>query len=476
MPGYDRIFREVLKKIKPSKEQKKKLLALARKTKALADRMAKKKKGKAILAGSITRDTWLPDKKEFDVFILFPEKMSKTELEKTGLKIGKAVIEKLGGKWEIAYAEHPYVSGVVDGFEVDIVPAYEVKSAEKIKSAVDRTPFHVRFIEKHLPLKLSDQVRLLKQFLKAHNLYGADAKTEGFSGFVCELLIIHYRSFLNVLKSAVKWQVGEIIDLQKIYSKNEYANLRKKFAHQVLILIDPTDKNRNTAAALAPKNFFAFKRLAEDFLKRPAVEFFFPAKVEPITEKELVEWQLKRRTEVIVVKFIPPKVVPDMLWPQLRKFGDRLQSILEETKYEFKVLNRGEFTDEKFIAAVVFEMEVGHLPAVQKRIGPSVFDIKDAENFLRKYKDIAIAGPFIENSFWAVETNRSFLTAREKIVDSLSKPLDILIAKGIPKAIAEKIVKGFEVFSETERILEEVKRNPDFGIFLRRFFQKEKLF
>jgi tRNA nucleotidyltransferase (CCA-adding enzyme) len=448
---------------------------LAKKALGITKKEAKKYKAKAILAGSITRDTWLPDKMEFDVFVLFSPKLEEKKMEELGLKIGKDVISKLKGSYTIEYAEHPYVSGSVEGMKIDIVPCFAVKSPEQLKSAVDRTPFHVKYIEKNLSLRLSDEVRLLKQFLKAFEIYGADTKTGGFSGYVCELLIIKYKSFVNVLKEAVKWQPGEIIDIEKFYSKAEYPKLKKQFKGQALILIDPTDKNRNTTAALSTQNFFKFKKCAKEFLEKPSSNLFFARKVEPLTENELIKLQMQRRTELILIKFSPPKVVPDILWPQLRRFADRLQSILEEVKYEFRVLRKDVYTNEKDLALVLLEMEVSKLPIVQKRIGPKIFDLDDSENFIKKYKDQALAGPYVEENYWVVEVRRKFLTAREKLLDSLSKPLDVLTAKGIPNHIAKQITKEFEIISETDKIMELIKKDNNFGIFLRKYFEKESL-
>jgi len=469
---YRKVLLNVLKRIKPTKEQEKKIKSLSKKALTVVNKLAKKYKGKGMLAGSITRDTWLPDKLEFDIFVLFPESMKKEKLEKVGLEIGKSAIKKLRGSFSIEYAEHPYVSGVVEGVRIDIVPCFEVPSAEKIKSAVDRTPFHVRYIEKNLKKAQADEVRLLKQFLKAHGLYGADIKTEGISGYVSELLIIKYKNFINCLKAISKWKPGEVIDLAGFYKKSEYPKLRKEFRGNTLILIDPVDRNRNAAAALSAKNFFFLKKVAQKFLKEPREEDFFPPKIQPITEEELRKFLNERGTQLIIVKFIPPKVVPDILWSQLRKFAERLQSILEETKYEFKVFSKDSFTDERFIAAVVLEMEVYRLPFVQKRIGPPIFDQDNSKKFLEKYsQDLT----YIEDDRWVAETKREFITAKSKIEDSLKKPLEILLAKGIPSHVAERLVHGFDVIDDIEGIMRIVERNPEFGAFLRKFFQKEKL-
>jgi tRNA nucleotidyltransferase (CCA-adding enzyme) len=473
--NYQKVLKEVLKQVKPSNEDKKKLIGLAKKSLIVANREARKFNARAILAGSLVRDTWLPSKKEFEIFILFPTSLTREKLEKEGMKLGRQIVSKLNGRYVIKYAEHPYLCANVHGIDVDIVPCFNVKSTDQLKSAVDRTPFHVKYIEKNLSKRLSDEVRLLKQFLKANGIYGADTKTESFSGYSCELLIIKYRKFLNVLKQTSGWIPGDVIDIKKYYSPKDYSKLRKQFKDHVLILIDPTDRTRNTAAALSFYNFFKFKKLASEFLKKSTKEMFFERKIDPLTEAELIHLQMRRRTELILIKFKPPEVVPDILWPQLRRFADRLQSILEETEYEFKVLGKDIYTNERDLAVVLMEMEISKLPSIQKRIGPKIFDIDDSKRFLEKYKSQALAGPFVENGFWSVEVSRKFLTAREKLSDSLKDNASILKAKGIPNYIADQLAKEVEIFSESSRIFELIEKDKNFGMFLRKYFEKESL-
>jgi len=471
--NYQKILKEVLNKIRPSLEQKRRLEELSNKTLRIANEEAKKTKAEAIIAGSLTRNTWLPDKNEFDVFIVFPKTVSIKRLEELGLKLGKNIIKKLHGEWRIEYAQHPYVRGKLKETQIDIVPCYKLESGEKIKSAVDRTPFHVEYLNKNLPKKLSNDVRLLKQFCSGNKIYGADAKTQGFSGFVCELLIIKYGGFINVLKNAVKWKPEEIIDIENYYTKKDYLKLRKQFKRQVLILIDPTDRSRNAAAAISGTSFYTFKRMAKVFLEDPSDEVFFEEKYEPITENELITLQMKRRTELILVYFKPPNVVPDILWPQLRRFADRLEGILKEN--EFEVLRKDVYTNEKDIAIVLIEMQISKLPTVDKRVGPIIFDLDDSERFITKYKNRVLSGPFIEDDYWCVEVKRKFLTARDKLLDSLKEKESILKAKGIPKYIAEKVSKKFEIISENEGIMKLVRMDENFGIFLRKFFYKKSL-
>lgn len=473
MGNYEKVLKTVLKKIKPKPTEENKLNKLAKKTLEITQEIARKYQAKAILAGSLTRSTWLPGKREFDIFILFNPNLPEEKLEENGLAIGKEVIKQLKGKSSVEYAQHPYTSGKVNGIDIDIVPCYEVESAEKIKSAVDRTPFHVRYIEKKLPLKLSDQVRLLKQFLTANQLYGADAKTQGFSGYVCELLIINYGGFVEVLKDASNWIPGQFADLEYYYRENDYTSLRKKFKNESLILIDPTDRNRNTASALSPENFLKFRKLAKEFLRKPDMKYFSQEKPQPIKSNGLNKLFSQRKTEFILVKFKPPKIVPDILYPQMRKFAERLKNILEETKYEFKVLRQDVYTDEKNTAIALLEMEIWNLPSIQKRTGPGIFDYNDSKRFLEKYKK-PITGPFVEDGKWVVEIKREFTAAHQKLVDTLKNNSKILKAKGIPNYIADQLPKGFEVISDKKKI-QKLAKDKKFGVFLKNYFFKESL-
>ena len=469
----ERVIRKVLKKIIPKPDEKRRLEKLAAKMLELTNKEAIKHEAYAIIAGSLTRDTWLPGKMEFDIFILFPTTMPEEKMEKLGLDIGKRVIKKMRGSYRIEYAEHPYVSGKVKKIDTDIVPCYELKSTEELKSSVDRTPFHVRYIEKSLPRELANDVRLLKQLCGASRIYGADAKTEGFSGYVCELITIKYGGFMHAIKSIASWRPGEIIDIQNFYTKDDYSELRRKFKQQPLILIDPTDSKRNTAAAISHQNFQKLKKIANDFLKTPTEKMFFPSKKKPLRLAELKKLQKSRDTELILVNFKPPVVVPDILWPQLRRFAARLEAILKEN--EFHVLRKGVYTNENNLAVVLFEMKNCTLPAVRKRIGPSVFDTGGSHNFVKKYKKRAINGPFIEGGFWVVETKRKFRTAEGKLKDSLKDPLKILLAKGIPSHIAKQISKKFALASDVKKIAALAKKDKEFGVFLRDYFEKESL-
>ena len=344
--SMDSILKKVLKDVTPTeKERKETGLVLEKVLKATED-VTTPRRLSHVLAGSFVRDTWMPDKKEFDLFIMFPESTSREQLEKEGLEIGKGIVKKLKGKHTIAYAEHPYVRARILGYDVDIVPAYGVKSAGNIKSAVDRTPFHNRWLSAYLPGELSKEVRLLKQFCKSLDIYGSDAKTQGFSGYLCELFIVHYNSFRSFLKVAEKWEAGEVfIDHMKHHKGQEdIKEMRGRFRDQPLIVIDPVDPKRNVAAVISPENFTALVKACREFLKRPSLAYFFRPETRP-SIKKLSKIMKERKTRLLLVSFKRPGVIDDVLWPQLRRTGRRLSDILEE--YEFRVIGWSVFGNGK---------------------------------------------------------------------------------------------------------------------------------
>ena len=434
----DSVLKSVLVRITPSQQEKKQLNSVVEKVKETTNSIIKPLGYDLVLAGSFSRNTWLSHKKEFDIFILFPESTSREDLEKEGLEIGKKIVQKLKGTLQIAYAEHPYTKAKIEGFDVDIVPAYKVASAEKIKSAVDRTPFHNKYLDTHLG-NLAPEVRLLKKFCKSIGVYGSDLKTQGFSGYLCELIIINYKSFQNLVKRAPEWWVPgkTFIDLENIYKGN-----RKEFAHQPLVVIDPVDPKRNVAASVSPSNFIKFLKACEQFVQKPSENIFFSQKPK-INKKNLVKQLRNRGTKFILLEFSRSPIVDDIIYSQLRKAAYRLEGILKEN--EFVPIGHDVLADEN-TCYILLELEVWKLPKLRKVIGPPIFVPTHSEEFIKKYKPLGRI--FVEEDKWVAEVDRKILTAHDKLVESLGSKLEDLKEKGIPSYVAEEVSKAFKILED----------------------------
>jgi tRNA nucleotidyltransferase (CCA-adding enzyme) len=102
----DKIRKDILKRIKPSKEEVERLEKITLKLLEVAAIVGKEYNYDPMPVGSTARGTWLKGDSDIDIFLLFPKSVTREELETKGLSAGKKIVKKLGGSYEIKYAEH----------------------------------------------------------------------------------------------------------------------------------------------------------------------------------------------------------------------------------------------------------------------------------------------------------------------------------------------------------------------------------
>jgi len=428
------ICSHVLARIEPNEEERKKTLRLAD---TLRYRLANKLRDQNIEAevrieGSVAKDTWLASENDIDIFVLLPKTASRELFPKI---LGSA--KKLGGRWRVRYAEHPYLQTEIEGYRVEIVPCFQIDSTRELISAVDRTPFHTQYVKEHASEEIKREIRLLKRFAIGTGCYGAELKTQGFSGYLCELLTLHHGSFQKLIEAASGWKPGTIIDHERSYAdESEPAIL---FEGQPLVVIDPVDPNRNVAAAVSAQSFAAFVRACQEFLSDPRPEFFFPKKVKLLDAREVRRILKRRGTKIFCVAFETPDLVPDVLYPQLRKTEHALVARLEQAGFE--VQRSDVWGDSKSV--ILIELGTSKLARVQTRVGPPVtIEVKD---FIREHlrSKERITGPFVDATGRVV-----FELEREEIDagDVLKRALEERVAFG--KHVAEAIKREYEIVED----------------------------
>ncbi|WP_407355630.1 CCA tRNA nucleotidyltransferase [Methanolobus sp. WCC5] len=441
---------QVLEKIKPSPQEKRELELIAAELLAKVSAAAKELGTCGVtpkLVGSAARNTWISGTHDLDVFISFPAQTSREELERNGLLIARE-IAKDGQNIEERYAEHPYLNMQYKGFDVDIVPCFAVDSASCIISAVDRTPFHNEFVKMSIPGR-EDEVLIMKQFMKGTGTYGSELRTQGFSGYLTELLIIHYGSFRNTIISACNWKPGLTIDMM------EHGIVKH---HDPLVVIDPTDPKRNVAAALSLNQFAKFIDACREYTDEPTEEFFFPEKKKPMSDSELISMMHARGSSFVAIVFKAPDLVDDILYPQLHKMEHSIRSLFED--HEFRVLNSGYWSKEN--ALIMIELVCSQLPFVKKHRGPPVWVSEHARGFKEKYKQSEeLFAMYIEDGFYVADIRRKTTTAKQLLIKRIGT---CSLGKHIGKAVA----KDFEVLEDEEIIR---IRDPDFRTFLRKWEQ-----
>jgi len=340
---------------------------------------------RALVAGSAARGTFLSDRLDIDLFLLFPPDLSREKLREDGLALGRAILADP----ETRYAEHPYLRGTFEGFRVDAVPGFAVRDPSHPISPVDRTPFHQEYLAQRETPELVSEVRLTKQFLRTLRIYGSEARTEGFSGYLVELLTLRFGSFHRLLEAAQGWR----IPVRLSEPGAEPPRLPEDVA---LVLADPVDPHRNVSSALSRRNLGVLIVGARGYLARPDESWFDPRPVESLPLEEGKAIVHERGSHVTVLELPRPDLVDDTLYPQIRKAERAVAEEIARSGFEF--LGSASAADPTRVVVVV---EVAHARrgAVRPRDGPPA-GIDRVGEFLDKWTRAGMGvlqGPYVRS-------------------------------------------------------------------------------
>jgi tRNA nucleotidyltransferase (CCA-adding enzyme) len=328
----------------------------------------------------------------------------------------------------LLYAEHPYVT--VDyilnniKIKIDIVLYFDLdKKFIELRgpiTAVDRSPWHGRFIRENLTTEQKNDVRLLKQFFKSCHCYG-DASAVGkvgFIGYSAELLIYYFgtiqklfRNFHTLKEKPLDYYKRNISELKKI----------QHFQNDYLIIIDPIDKNRNVASAISGRAYIFCNEKVKKFLKKPSKEFFM-LKAIPEADLSNIKDHLLSKISIVELKNNNKEI-------HYTINRDKLYSLAES----IKVNGEREFTHaERFgniIYEIYFEDEVEKYniaiycqkPQISNayiRRGPPIKEKLHADKFKEKNPEY-----FEKSGYLWVETKREFCQFSEFLKDFIKNKI-----------------------------------------------------
>lgn len=318
------------------------------------------------VGGSYAKGTWLPEKADIDIFIKFQTNVSEKDFANLGKKIGFDALKNF--KPYVRYAEHPFVEAQIKDTKVNLVPCYDVEEG-KWKSSADRSTFHTKFMRKSLSESMKNEVRILKRFLMNNGIYGAEIAMQGFSGYVAEVLILNFGSFLEVLKAVSEIKQGQVI-----------GSATKEFDTPIVIM-DPIDSKRNLAAAISTDNIGKFVFVSRAFLKNPSVRFFMPRKIQK-TPKDV-----SRNTLVLTFRYKPRS--PDIIWGQVKRTANSIATQIGQAG--FVVLKKSALVEENASsAALLFLLQSTKLDESYLRVGPDFFSTDFSTRFITANKKKSI--------------------------------------------------------------------------------------
>ena len=431
----NKIFAKVLPKITPSKREAAESFSNAAAMMKKLERVAPPAV-EIRLAGSLAKGTALSGNNEFDIFLLFPRHYPHHEMTMVGMQYARRAFA--GMRCEARYAEHPYLQIFYRDYHADIVPAYKISHISERGSSVDRSQLHTAYVNAKLSHSAKGDVRLLKRFMKNFGIYGAELRVEGFSGYLCELLIVHYGSLCALMKAAAQWGEQPVIDTEKQLSEDA---ARRNFASP-LVVVDPTDPGRNVAAVVAHTSLSRFAFECRRFLAAPSDRFFFSKKI--VRKPREISLAMKKRgTLCLAVRFPAPKVVPDVLWPQLKKTAQALVRRLEAL--DFSVFGCYHWSDGNE-CMVLFELDRGELPAIVKATGPSIRFARDVDAFVKKHKNAL--NIHIEHDRIVAVERRATMDAAAALLEACRRPAGLGAPEKMAHAMATcKVSEGSAIVS-----------------------------
>ena len=414
MNKYKKVFQAILQDIIPNEKEIKRIKNIVDSTREYLKKKAQELEitFTDIKAQGSTgiKQTQLRNDFDIDIFIgldwgEYKEKfddLSKTQFKK---KIKKG-FRRLCLEWiftslederfenpRLLYAEHPYVQ--VDykaknyKIQIDLVLYFDLKLGYIRKNgpitAVDRSPWHGRFVDNYLSPKQKNDVRLLKQFFKAQHSYGDKSPIGkiGFIGYSAELLIFHYNTILELFKNFHNLPNKELDYFCR--KKKKIAEITH-FQDDFLLIIDPIDKNRNVASAIDERAYRYVNQKIHEFLQEPNKSFFHIDKIPEIdlttknsTLNHIFVLEMKKIDEDIHYTEIRDKIYS--LGNDIKAHGEKEDS--HEDRFE-TILFELYFKDEKNEYILVVYCKNPIISKTYIRPGPPLKNKKHAEKFKKK--------------------------------------------------------------------------------------------
>lgn len=415
MKNINKILKNEIELIKLDKNTLNEINKISKKFVAELKSKLKKRKIKAdvFIGGSLAKNTLIKkqdNKYDVDVFVRFSGYKNE--------EISKVLGQVLNG-YERVHGSRDYYQKKINNVIIEVIPVLKIKNPSEAENVTDLSYFHVNYVLKSTKKnrKLSDEIRLAKAFAHSHDCYGAESYIKGFSGYALELLICHYKSFVNFAKDIVKMKENEkiVIDDSKFY-KNKKEVLMEMNESKLLspvILIDPTFKERNALAGLSDEAFKRFQKACRNFLKNPSLEFFKRKGIYDIFEKE-------KAVKTIAVE--TTKQAGDIAGTKSKKF---FNFFVYQLNRDFIINKSGfDYDDEKNIAYFYFTLNPRGNEILR---GPPIIRADALTKFKKKHP-----AAFIKNNYaWVnVSHNMSF---EEWLKRFLKKNENLLIGMSIKK-------------------------------------------
>jgi tRNA nucleotidyltransferase (CCA-adding enzyme) len=350
-----------------------------------AELKKKKISAECMKGGSIAKDTFLKNDHDVDLFIRFDIRYSEHDI--SGLT--EECLKSLKIKYVRIHGSRDYFQISSNKLNFEIIPVLKVHASNYMdaKNVTDLSPEHVLWVRKYTDKNpsIADEIRLAKQFCKAHSVYGAESYINGFSGHILDILVIHFGSFRNLVvhfskmdPSLVSSKKPIIVDHER-HMKDPVRQLNQSKIGPIIV-IDPIQKERNAAAALGADKLGDFITACKSIINDPSDDHF---KIRKIGIEDALSSEIKKlrrsgskRIKVIMINIECLDSSKDIMGTKVMKGCEEL--VKHSQLSGFQVLSSGwDFNFEKKSAGIFLIYHDGGLSTTQEHQGPPL-SAKDA--------------------------------------------------------------------------------------------------
>ncbi|HLE05844.1 MAG TPA: nucleotidyltransferase domain-containing protein [Candidatus Nanoarchaeia archaeon] len=394
--SFIEVINHVIGDITPSKlERDKSSLVASNVSMLLADSIKKLGVNAVVsVCGSYAKGTFLRGSYDIDFFIRFNTESDTVLLKDVVLGVFPMAATVKGSR--------DYFKVFFNGFNLEFIPVLLIDKPMLAVNSMDASFFHVDYVNSHINDALRNEVLLLKQFCRSCGVYGAESYIKGFSGYIVELLIIHFKGFINLLKFLDSNPVDFFIDDEHFFDSpaKAFGALKIDSSLTPVVIVDPMMPTRNAAAGLSRDSFNRFLLHARLFLRSPSKSFFA---LKPVSLESFTALSNERGHSLYTHKFTVAGN-PDVFFSKLLKSLGKIADVLN--REGFIVFDYGFIPD----GTVFFELERDVLPVTKRVLGPPLYiDSPNLSLFLDKQ---AVHGPYVFEGRVCFDVNREHTRAK----------------------------------------------------------------
>jgi len=390
--ALSKVLNDQLDQISPSESDLKKINKINKEfqQQLISNLKAKKIKAQVFLGGSLAKNTLVrKNPYDIDMFVRFEYSYKDKDISN--------ILEKALPQAKRVHGSRDYFQQTINKIIVEVIPTIKITKPDQATNVTDLSYFHVNYIltqiKKHK--NLTYEIQLAKTFAHAQNVYGAESYIHGFSGYALELLVSNYKTFTSFIKaiSDLDLKKGKlIIDQEKFYKNKDEVliNLNKSKQNSPIILIDPTNKERNASSSLSEETLYKFQNACKSFLKKPTSNAF---------KQKHVKDEFKNK-QPIILTIKTNKQPGDIAGTKSKKFT---LFLLSRLKREFNIKKDGfEYDDIHNIARLYIILDKKKPTEFR---GPPVASVSNLKKFKKAHPKATIKNNY---AFVSIEHNLTF--------------------------------------------------------------------